>query len=314
MIKKLFEKYQHILSTIASNSVFQKKFPIEVRIETINSCNSTCSFCPMNIYSPETKDRKVVKMDEALFKKIIAELVSVNFKGMLKFYTENEPLLDKRIVEFIRFANDNLPNLKGIQIDTNGKLLTESLGKQLFDAGLTYLHVNDYSEKGGGGLTNKKESIKKIYDSLRILYPNVQMTYFDRLLNEVLDSRAGHAPNNSYVLNKSIRSGCIFPFYQFCITSNGNLGLCCVDSSFEQPLGNVKNNSIEEIWNGKIFNKFRSDLLKGKREKKLCSQCTFFGHFDPSSKSDTPSISYKLFSIPNYFFSVTSNLYRKILN
>ena len=90
-------------------------------------------------------------MDESLFKKIIAELVSVKYSGMLKFYTENEPLLDKRLVEFIQYANDNLPYLKGIQIDTNGLLLTESLGIKLFDAGLTYLHVNDYTETGEGG-------------------------------------------------------------------------------------------------------------------------------------------------------------------
>ena len=133
-LKILYEKYQHKLAVLASKTIYVEDFPAEVRIETINSCNSTCSFCPMNIYSPETKDRKVVKMDESLFKKIIAELISVKYEGMIKFYTENEPLLDKRIVEFVQYANDNLPNLKGIQIDTNGLLLTESLGIPIIEA------------------------------------------------------------------------------------------------------------------------------------------------------------------------------------
>ena len=32
----------------------------------------------------------------------------------------------------------------------------------MIDAGLTYLHVNDYTEKGEGGLNQKKESIKTL--------------------------------------------------------------------------------------------------------------------------------------------------------
>jgi len=311
MIKSLYERYQHLLAVLASKTVYSEKFPTEVRIETINSCNSTCSFCPMGLYSPETKNRKVVKMDESLFKKIIAELVSEKYNGMLKFYTENEPLLDKRIVEFVRYANENLPSLKGIQIDTNGKLLTESLGVNLFNAGLTYLHVNDYTETGGGGLNNKKEPIKKIYDKLRLLFPNVKMTYSSRLIHEVLDSRAGHAPNNDTVIKQPIKSACVYPFYQFCITSNGNLGLCCVDSSFEEPLGNVKDSSISEIWKGDSFNKFRNDLLKAERNKNLCSQCTFFGHMNLTDKTNSKQTLYKALSIPDLFIRKLSSFFRK---
>ena len=93
------------------------------------------------------------------------------------------------------------------------------------------------------------------------------MTYQARLLREVLDNRAGHAPNNDHVLKQPINSACVFPFYQFCITSNGNLGLCCVDSSFEEPLGNVKESSISEIWKGEKFNEFRNDLLQARRKR-----------------------------------------------
>ena len=313
MINLLYEKYQHKLAVLASKTIYVEDFPAEVRIETINSCNSTCSFCPMNIYSPETKDRKVVRMDESLFKKIIAELISVKYEGMIKFYTENEPLLDKRIVEFVQYANDNLHNLKGIQIDTNGLLLTESLGTKLFKAGLTYLHVNDYTETGDGGLNQKKESIKKIYDKLRLLYPNVKMTYTPRLLREVLDNRGGHAPNNEYVLKQPIKSACVFPFYQFCITSNGNLGLCCVDSSFEEPLGNVKESSISEIWKGKKFNQFRNDLLKAKRNKKLCSQCTFYGHYDLAEKVNSNTF-YTVLAMPDLILHKVSKNIRQLIN
>ena len=112
--------------------------PNQVRIETINSCNSKCSFYPMNVNSEETKLRNVVKMDNDLFEKIIKELHDENFEGDLKFYTQNEPLLDRRITDFVKLAKKTVPKVKRIQIDTNGLLLTEELGVSLIEAGINH--------------------------------------------------------------------------------------------------------------------------------------------------------------------------------
>ena len=198
-----------MLSNVVSKEIYTEAFPREVRIETINTCNQTCSFCPMSVYSEESKTRKVEKMDEALFKKIIDELASLNYNNILKLYTQNEPLLDSRLPSFVRYIKEKLPDLAWIQIDTNGKLLTEKLGIELITAGITYLHVNDYTKTGGGGLNNKKEPIKSVYDKLRKRFPDIQMIYWARQVEEVLDSRAGHAPNNPLVLSKSIQASCV---------------------------------------------------------------------------------------------------------
>ena len=141
-----FESYNHLLSKLLGDSLYTEGFPYEVRIETINACNSTCAFCPMNIYSEETKNRTTVRMDEDLFEKIIKELHNEKFDGDLKFYTENEPLLDRRLTDFVREAKNNIPDVKRIQIDTNGLLLTEELGINLIEAGISHLHINNYSK------------------------------------------------------------------------------------------------------------------------------------------------------------------------
>jgi len=273
-----FEPYQHLLSKILSKSLFTSDFPYEVRIETINACNSTCAFCPMNIYSEETKNRTTVRMDEVLFEKIIKELHDEKFNGDLKFYTENEPLLDRRLTDFVRQAKNDIPNVKRMQLDTNGLLLTEELGASLLEAGINHLHINDYSKDLNGGFNKKKEKIKSVYDKLCKIFPDTHIVHRYRLLEEVLDSRGGHAPNNRMVLSTAPKVSCAFPFYQFPITSNGNIGLCCVDTVFEEPLGNVNHNSIKEIWQGNSYKEFRRDLTLGKRNKKLCSQCTYSGH------------------------------------
>tara|TARA_Y100000590_G_C15746831_1_gene1022420 strand:+ start:185 stop:1147 length:963 start_codon:yes stop_codon:yes gene_type:complete len=273
-----YEKYQHLLAKTLNKGIFQHDFPYEVRIETVNACNSTCSFCPMNIYSVETKNRKVVRMDENLYDKIIKELHDEDFSGDLKFYTENEPLLDRRLTDFVKNAKKHVPKAKRMQVDTNGLLLTEELGANLIEAGINHLHINDYSKDQKGGVNHRKEKIKSIFDKLVVRFPKTKLVHRFRLLEEVLDSRGGHAPNNPLVLNNSPKVSCAFPFYQFPITSNGNIGLCCVDTVFEEPLGNINDNSIKEIWRSKSYKNFRNDLTSGKRNKKLCSQCTFEGH------------------------------------
>ena len=280
------EWYHKILANTLSKGLFNSDFPYQVRIETINSCNSKCSFCPMSVNSEETKLRNVVKMDNDLFEKIIKELHDESFEGDLKFYTQNEPLLDRRITDFVKRAKKAVPMVKRIQIDTNGLLLTEELGVSLIEAGINHLHINDYSKDLSGGFNHRKEKIKNVAEKLIERFTNITIVHRPRLIEEVLDSRGGHAPNNRLMLQNAPQVSCIYPFFQFPITSNGNVGLCCVDAIFEQPLGNVTNNTIKSIWKNKIFTEFRLDLSLGKRKKKLCSQCTFIGH--------APGINYKV--------------------
>ena len=94
------------LSVSSSKRIYQESFPREIRIETINSCNSSCSFCPMGVNSEATKNRQVKRMDDALFRKIIDEMASVSYSGIVKFYCNNEALLDRRIVEFIEYTKE----------------------------------------------------------------------------------------------------------------------------------------------------------------------------------------------------------------
>ncbi|OFZ14646.1 MAG: hypothetical protein A2X86_18575 [Bdellovibrionales bacterium GWA2_49_15] len=235
----------------------------------------------MGVNSEATKNRQVKRMDDALFRKIIDEMASVSYSGIVKFYCNNEALLDRRIVEFIEYTKEKLPHLTRLQIDTNGKLLTRELGASLFNAGLTCMLVDDYTETGGGGLNNKKEKIKEVYDWLREQFPDKTMGYFPRLLNEVLDSRAGMAPNNSYIPPAPTKASCVYPFYSMYITSNGNVAQCHYDSVFENPMGNVTSSSLQEVWQGEKFRQLRAGLLKCSRTNKLCTQCDFHGHINP---------------------------------
>lgn len=304
--------YHRMLSFVLCNRLEPGSFPKMIRIETINSCNNTCSFCPMNINSDETKHRKVVLMDDSLYKKIIDELVSVNFDGVLKLYHGNEPLLDKRLPDLTRYAKDRLPLLKRIQIDTNGMLLTEELGASLIKAGIDLIYVNDYTNAGGGGSNFRNEPIKEICQSLQRRFPEKRIVYTPRKKNEILNNLGGQSPNNRLHLSRHIKAPCAYPFYVFTITSNGNVGICCADLTFEQPLGNVAEESISSIWSGKEFRGFRRDLLDGKRIKKLCSNCTMYGHFNMRTQTGESVFLYEVLSMPLVTLSRIKGLARRV--
>ena len=79
--------------------------PVVVNLETVNRCNSTCEFCTANIHAEK---RPYMRMPDELYYSIIDQLQEWNYKGHLTLYGNNEPWLDKRIVEFHQYARKPL--------------------------------------------------------------------------------------------------------------------------------------------------------------------------------------------------------------
>lgn len=89
-----------------------------LQIETYGLCNMACGFCP---YPLKNDSEKKSKLDDETIKKIINEINpnDNNFK-YITFSQFNEPLLDSRIFEYIKYAKDR--NLE-VYFVTNGLLL-----------------------------------------------------------------------------------------------------------------------------------------------------------------------------------------------
>ena len=65
--------------------------------------------------------------------------------------------------------------------------------------------------------------------------------------------------------------------YQFLIDWNGNIFLCPQDWHRRVSMGNMMQETIANIWNGKILSKFRKNLLQGKRCDNPCIKCNADG-------------------------------------
>src|SRR5215813_6307046 len=86
-----------------------------IAVETGAHCNRACHFCPTNntVFPPKAF------MPEDLFQHIVADLKSWNYGRGFSLYGHNEALLDKRLVDLTRYAQQELTNVHQ-SLSTNG--------------------------------------------------------------------------------------------------------------------------------------------------------------------------------------------------
>lgn len=242
----------------------------EIEIETVNRCNGKCSFCPIN---RDVDPRKTTIMDAKLFKKIIDNLSDMNYMGRIALFSNNEPLIDKRIVEFIRYTRKKLPNAN-IHIFTNGTLLSVELFQAMVDY-IDELIIDNYSDDLE--LIEPVKIVKEFIESTRSDLAK-KVTISLRKENEILTSRGGEARNRNQVVDVG-ECSCALPFCQMVIRPTGEVSLCCNDPIGKYTLGDLRIQTIQEVWNGDLYDAIRKQIKKGRKNLPKCSKCDTFISF-----------------------------------
>lgn len=276
-----------IRNLLSSNE--NKRAPLfdSVFFEVRTRCNGSCSFCAASIRN-EIRDDKSMALD--FYQKVIEQLKTLDYQGRIAYHVNNDPLLFQPLPEFVNIARKNLP-YAWIQILTNGKALTLEKAHVLLKAGINELSVNVYQD-------SLQSPLPKIFNEIQNgLLPQFfpkshiqtghgpdpkepgifRFNIYRRKVNEILNSRAGTAPNKKEPVPLP-RGFCEFPFTQFNISVDGSVSKCCADFYFSEPMGNLNHHSILEIWEGAIFQKVRSSLLQGNRSgMPTCAKCDYLG-------------------------------------
>ena len=243
-----------------------------LQMETQNRCNGECSFCPVNRH---LDPRPFARMPEELFSSILRQLTALNYSGICGFFSNNEPLLDKRLPDFLQEGRKRLPRAT-LTILTNGTLLNVELFRQLM-CSLNTMIINDYNKDVG-----LHANIKEIRDYClspegRQLLENKLVIIEMRSPKLVLGSRGGSSRNRKPV-SRPLKALCLCMFQQFIIRPDGRLSLCCNDALGQMTLGDLNQKSILEIWNGQAFTDIRRTMAeKGRSGNTLCAGCDFPG-------------------------------------
>lgn len=257
----LREKRKNILS--ATRLMKDETLFNLILIETINRCNETCSFCPAN---RELNLREFHRMDEKLFISILDQLAELDYRGEIRLFGNDEPLMDTRLPRLQKLVMDKLPDAtKGLY--TNGLLLTPSIFESLIP-NLDWIQINNYDDE-----LKLNESTQKIYD----LYKNrdfgdKKVTIYMRKRTQMMTNRAGQT-NNRSVLSHPFISPCMYVFTQMFVRPEGKVSPCFFDVQGTHTIGDLNKERLIDVWQNN-YDYFRTTLLsEGRKNIPLCSKC-----------------------------------------
>lgn len=284
------------------NRIYKKfsPFPPVISIETTNFCNARCSICPY----PSMK-RKKGFMKPQVFEKIANELKTHRKHIQTVFLSGfGEALTDKRLEHFIKILKEY--KIRQTAIVTNASLLSKERAIKLTEAGLDELHISiDGGDKETYNAIRKGLSFEKVYNNLKALStlkrkPEIFLKLvltrknkssvnqfrkrFSQLADRIFirffqDWHGGVEKEQVYTPHKNVNPfhPCIYLFKTINIYFDGTVPLCCLDYEAQVKMGNILENSIEDIWHGKMFNFYRRMHLRKKRNSlTLCSTCNYF--------------------------------------
>jgi len=257
-----------------------------IQIQTIEFCNLKCDFCPNHylIWDRVENKKKGIPyntMTVENYTKIVKNLANLGFNGRFSPYLMNEPLMDKdRIVEFIRIAREYLPDVF-IQMDSNGTGLTKELMRDMIDAGLNRIQLDDYfDDRYAQRMLDVMSHFQDANVNI-ILSSNYNV---DQVKKKKDKNKKEHYGPHTYWnrgglvnVNPDIpvpQKDCSYPSDQMYITWNGNALLCCCDWEYQVVHGNILETSIEDVWTNESYEHYRKTLKKGRRDLlQMCRKC-----------------------------------------
>jgi len=153
--------FKNVVSKILPDFFF-KKIPDEIIIEPTNVCNLKCPVCPTTFGMK--RKRGFLKFE--VFKNIIDDLKPYKKKPQISMNFAGEPMLNKDIYSFVKYANKNS---HGTFISTNVTAINEKNSKELIESGLDSINLCV------DGFSNKSHDTYRIGSDFNIIKENIEI-------------------------------------------------------------------------------------------------------------------------------------------
>lgn len=255
---------------IADTRQLQRLFELDVTdvesiaIETTTVCNLRCSYCPHS--TPYAKAHAF--MPDDIFYRIIDSLKEFrpDYSGVIIPSLYGEPLLDKRLETFIRYAKQKFPNAT-FQLFTNGSFLTIGRYKTLKEVGISKFIVSVHAPQMSEELCEILKTIQLEFSDLDSF--EIISTYYANKYNR--GGLVEGTPNDRNNCHRIVR--CDFGYKNLVFDYEGNSVLCCNDYLSQVKFGNVVEESVKRIWDKAEYRRVRNKLLFGFLTQNICRVC-----------------------------------------
>jgi radical SAM protein with 4Fe4S-binding SPASM domain len=240
-----------------------------VDVNTTELCNRTCVFCPR--HDPEVFPNRHLHMTGDGATIIAKKLQTIDYFGTIAISGFGENSLNPNILEVIQAFRDHCPK-SFIEMNTNGDPLTAKKVQGLLDHGLDCLNINLY---------DGPEQMEKFNEMLKDI-PTERYKYRAHWKTEdygiIYNNRSGVVKWFKRDELKDVKhSPCYYPFYKMFVDWNGDVLFCANDWGRTRVVGNLLQQSVDEVWMGREMRKIRLKLTKGDRNFKPCMTCSVNG-------------------------------------
>ncbi len=287
-------------------------FPSRIHIEPSNFCNQKCHLCPRN-----EMERAEGNMSLEVFQKIADDCQGHDPKLWLHFM--GEPLLNKSLFDMVRYAKGL--GMSEVGFSTNASFLDDRLAQEILDSPLDRLEFSidaldaEYFHhmRGIDEYHHVKANVEKFlqlkYEQKRSI-PRTSIQFMSTPENQARRGEISAAweprlQGDDFIMfinemdfvdfDRRLPTQTIYErtpcnwLWKYCVVLwNGDVALCASDYDGTDIMGNVMEQSLEEIFNGEKYRAYRELHVAGDYAKIAnCAKCEvwrtmeFQGHETP---------------------------------
>lgn len=282
------------------------EFPSQIGVDATEICNLACIHCPHPSFKT-TEHYAGRSLDEDLHAKMVEE-VRVHGKGSTQYirYTSNgEPLVHPAIYDMLELAVRRSGVV--ITLTTNGTLLNEkrverllATGVHIVDVSLDALTPETYARiRVNGNLEVTRGNVLRLLERSRGGSTKVVVSYVEQPDNvgetkefesywkgqgahyvviRRMHSFSGAVPGLGDRFREEAarepRRPCLYPWERIILNPRGQLTFCPLDWVHGSVIGDYRDTTIKEAWQGDFFRRLRAAHLSNNYSNHaFCGQC-----------------------------------------
>ena len=285
------------------NSTADTVVPDHVQIQTITGCNADCVFCPNGKTGRNIP--RGLRMDKDLYCSIVDQSIALGIRRY-SVYLMNEPMLDRNLPERIEYVSARIRKPQYVKVTTHGGLMTKRMAQGLLDSGLNKLKISvqslnpeTYRDIMGLDLAKTLRNIDRLLElkqrggyklpKLEIVMvdsiqthkeiPAIKRYWQERDINLYIEPVENRADQKN-IKDSAVSAGELKPFSwcrrlmeQVYILHDGRMVQCCADWEQRSVMGDLKRESLADVWYGERYSDYRRKFAAGEVKGMICACC-----------------------------------------